>query len=775
MPKINKYKFEPGALSIIQMGEELVGHPTTAINELVKNGYDADATVSKVYINYDKSNSKSFIVISDNGLGMNNTTLFGDWLKPSVSSKRNGEGKSKIFQRNFLGSKGIGRLASMALGRYLTVISKTSQEEVYNWLFIDRHEFREETLLSNIEFPGGVSTSVTNLLKEEEIIGIKGISFNNQLIRYIDETDLDNFKEGTLIIVEELDDSIKTIIEDEALDGDKDIDEMSLVRSLKVLVTPLLLNQSIQEELVKRKILDKKYQISSPESSFEIRYGSNLLPGDSIQDQFIAIDQFSILENFDYRVLGKVDKSGSILGIYVCNRLIEDSYEIPFQLTSEEVFSDEGSRKRVAEKIVTKSSTDRKVGQFFFDIRIYDRDPEAINKLSAVLKTSGRRETADVLDRFIGLRISKNGFGVKPYGEQDKDWMGMGEMRVQDPSMILGTNQIIGNVFLFSSENDALNEKTNREGFFENEAFISFKKILRAVLIEAGKRRNNYRQKHAIGRKISSKHNRPDITRFIHLIESITTDKNAIKEAKTYLSDITTALDNLENSLTFSQRLATLGSGLELVYHEMAQPTSIIGKCLYSMKFSISQIQNQDLRDELLKDSLQIKNAISTLDKLKESLEPAIGKSKQTEFKPIDIFNKVCYLFTKDLISNKISVEISKNLNDFSIKDSEYNLWIAFLNILNNAVYWLKTDHRTNRKILFELGENDQMIISNNGPMIDEGELENIFNYGVTHKKIKNATGLGLAFTRSLLSKNDWEIWSENKEQGPAFIIQKLK
>ena len=66
-----------------------------------------------------------------------------------------GNGKSKIFQRNFLGSKGIGRLAAMALGRYLTVITKTAEEITYNWLTIDRQDFKVETLLSNIEFPGG--------------------------------------------------------------------------------------------------------------------------------------------------------------------------------------------------------------------------------------------------------------------------------------------------------------------------------------------------------------------------------------------------------------------------------------------------------------------------------------------------------------------------------------------------------------------------------------------------------------------------------------------
>ena len=132
LKEIPQHSFDPGAMSIIQMGEELIGHPTTAINELVKNGYDADATDAYVYFNI--SDTNSFILIFDNGLGMPNKTLFGEWLRPSVSHKRIKNAKSEIFGRSFLGSKGIGRLAAMALGRIITVVTKSSDESEYNWL-----------------------------------------------------------------------------------------------------------------------------------------------------------------------------------------------------------------------------------------------------------------------------------------------------------------------------------------------------------------------------------------------------------------------------------------------------------------------------------------------------------------------------------------------------------------------------------------------------------------------------------------------------------------
>ncbi len=49
------------------------------------------------------------------------------------------------------------------------------------------------------------------------------------------------------------------------------------------------------------------------------------------------------------------------------------------------------------------------------------------------------------------------------------------------------------------------------------------------------------------------------------------------------------------------------------------------------------------------------------------------------------------------------------------------------------------------------------------------------FEYGVTGKIEKNATGLGLAYTQSVLSNIDWEIFAENRNDGPAFIIKRSK
>ena len=87
-------------------------------------------------------------------------------------------------------------------------------------------------------------------------------------------------------------------------------------------------------------------------------------------------------------------------------------------------------------------------------------------------------------------------------------------------------------------------------------------------------------------------------------------------------------------------------------------------------------------------------------------------------------------------------------------------------------MYWL--NHSDQEKIInFQLNQDGSFSISNTSPKILEEEIEIIFEYGITGKKERNSTGLGLAFTRSMLSSIGWEIWAENLTFGPSFIIKK--
>ena len=299
---------------------------------------------------------------------------------------------------------------------------------------------------------------------------------------------------------------------------------------------------------------------------------------------------------------------------------------------------------------------------------------------------------------------------------------------------------------------------------------IFFKLFLKNL----GRLRYNFRLRNNLGRIPINRLQRPDTKRFIEFLKNNPENKVLLKRSEQFIEEISTALDNMEDTLSFSQRLASLGTGLELVYHELAQPIAKIGGSRAILNRKVAKIGDTELRSTFIKEITHIGSFVSELDELKSSLKPAIGKSRHQLFKPNHTFKKVCYLFRKDFSEENIVMLIQEDSEKNEIEDYEYPLWISFLNIINNAVYWLKLNEGK-KSVSFAIEKKNRYVISNNGPFIPEDYIDLIFEYGFTLKKEKNATGLGLAFTKNILNLNNWEIIAENRENGPAFIISKSR
>lgn len=776
--EINMYSFEPGAMSIIQMGEELIGHPSTAVNELVKNGYDADANQCKVYFHIDDKNlDNSFAVIHDNGTGMDEKTLFGNWLQPSISSKRHPNAKSEIYKRNLLGSKGIGRLAAMALGENITVVSRKENEQEYNWITVNRGLFKEDKLLSEIKFPGDKIGDITALFNGKFYYTKRGCHRNDELVEVLKEKNLDAFNNGTLIVIEKLDASvIKQLNADFSqttlfFDDKNEFINTAFYKSLSTLITPLKMGNDIQNELIDKEIIHKNKIAESKENIFEIQFYTNLIEDtDYPVVNWINVESISIQKNYDYRVYGKVDRDGNVEGFYSVRRIENEFKDEKLTLSQDEIYDESLSGNKLPD--LFDQNNKNETGEYYFDIRVYDiGEKDNLEKLARQSNFESGAKFKSAFKNLQGLRVSKNNFGVKPYGEEVEDWIGLSKERVQNPGQNINTNQIIGYIYFFSPENDTLEEKTNREGFIENTAFRQVKTTLASIFKDLGRKRYNYRLSFGLGRIPESKHKRPDFDAFLEKIKSSQyADESIITYSEKFMKEVNTSMDNLEESLSFAERLASLGSGIELVYHEMGQPISGLHTTKSSLNLKTNKI-NPEVLDYYIRDLNNLAHATDVLAELRKSLQPAIGRATKRKFSPYVTFMKVVNLFKSDLDEYKITVTIDNRLKDFFINDFEYAFWISFLNIVNNAVYWIKKSERECEIRFYANGES--LVISNNGPTIRQDIINHIFKYGVTARSEKNATGLGLAFTQSILSRNDWNIIAENREFGPAFIISK--
>jgi len=106
-----------------ELGELLVGRDSTALIELIKNAYDADATEVLVQGRDLNSLETGLITIIDNGVGMTEEQFELGFLRIASRLKDTKDRRSAQFHRRFTGAKGIGRLAAHKLARFIEIYS----------------------------------------------------------------------------------------------------------------------------------------------------------------------------------------------------------------------------------------------------------------------------------------------------------------------------------------------------------------------------------------------------------------------------------------------------------------------------------------------------------------------------------------------------------------------------------------------------------------------------------------------------------------------------
>ena len=116
---LSEVGFSVDAGLIQRLGYELVGKAETAVSELIKNSYDADATIVEVEF-VDTNEEGGTLIISDNGVGMTQSQLLNGFMRISSTDKVHNP-TSSIFHRTKAGKKGIGRFAAQRLGEQLTI------------------------------------------------------------------------------------------------------------------------------------------------------------------------------------------------------------------------------------------------------------------------------------------------------------------------------------------------------------------------------------------------------------------------------------------------------------------------------------------------------------------------------------------------------------------------------------------------------------------------------------------------------------------------------
>jgi len=141
-------RFSVDAGVIDRLGTELVARQETAVSELVKNSYDADA--KKVTLRFEDSDDVGgTLIIDDDGIGMTRDQLINGFMRISSTDKLHNP-LSELYQRKRSGQKGIGRFAVQRLGSKLTIITQTINDENALQLTIEWNSYQGDVDLVNI-------------------------------------------------------------------------------------------------------------------------------------------------------------------------------------------------------------------------------------------------------------------------------------------------------------------------------------------------------------------------------------------------------------------------------------------------------------------------------------------------------------------------------------------------------------------------------------------------------------------------------------------------
>jgi HSP90 family molecular chaperone len=120
-------RFSVDAGVIDRLGTELVARQETAVSELVKNAYDADA--KKVTLKFENSESTGgTLFIEDDGIGMTRDQIVNGFMRISSTDKLHNP-LSERYNRKRSGQKGIGRFAVQPLGQKLTITTQTENND----------------------------------------------------------------------------------------------------------------------------------------------------------------------------------------------------------------------------------------------------------------------------------------------------------------------------------------------------------------------------------------------------------------------------------------------------------------------------------------------------------------------------------------------------------------------------------------------------------------------------------------------------------------------
>ena len=813
---MKKLKFRTNSRHISQLGRELVTDFVTAIVELIKNSYDADAYGVKIIL--DKPNTRnSKLILVDTGSGMTQKDFEDKWMVIGTNNKVTEPFSPK--GRKKAGKKGIGRFSVERIAEKVSIYSFTSNEEPFK-VDINWNKFEEiniSQLLQKIDIlkdheDSSAAKSICaqidyflltkDVSEEDKKIVINFLKEENLYYSmFYDKEYLKTLKDNIVPILKKYED-IEQLVED--------VESSLEVINFKTNPIPYSLLNEIYH----------KYNLDPPQTG-------TILVMDGLRDQWKQkdIDKLQkelcllvapdLIEKDPFKI-ELIAPDFQVDDTILVNEILNLNYakvEAKIYDNSKKVRISYKDRDNKEELIEEYSDTPYLCGDIDAEIYFFLRDSKNLTNPGAGYNF---RFAQRMLDTYCGIKIYRDSFRVKPYGDMGNDWLLLDQKKVKDThGYLVGNNQVIGVVKISDVNNPLLVDSTNREGIIENEAYEQLKNFItrctnlvsevrrKAYLAEQEKEKKLEEEKAKIDEqfnKVQMNYKNDIIIKKIEEFTKISNEKEVPRElnnlVKAYIEDsekkrmdiqkLQTDYDKhyndtkrmyqdkinfQESELNLYKNLASLGMLTGSFGHETSDIVSRIRTSIHLTNIYLDKNIEKEKIKELIgvvDDDFKRLYAYSNL------IVNFLRKRKRDVNVEIElgaVLKEVCTFYNDIVFSFGIDLKHScKSGIMFAMK--QIDLESIIINMITNAFEQVKG--KSERIISIKIEQSISHIIitfEDSGDGVPKGKEKDIFRPFETTKE--EGIGLGLNIVKDIVENYNGEISVEKSETllGAKFIV----
>lgn len=442
-----------------------------------------------------------------------------------------------------------------------------------------------------------------------------------------------------------------------------------------------------------------------------------------------------------------------------------------------------------------------------------------------------RKELQEFLEINQGIRIYRDNFRVRPYGEPtgQGDWLGMGLRRAKRPEgitqkgWVVGPHQVVGAVFIGRENNPNLEDQTNREGIVEGTGFYNlrvailkaiscFEEIAHKVAVQHNEPKPSAQAKEDAERAVSDAREKANRLkqRIREVASAIDTESGSnadglhelFKDVDDYtasVEEIAKATENVERVYAEEARalesdkdtlanLASLGILTVCFGHEAKEYSNLAAASAAHLKKSYSDghlplMPPYDGRFEKYIDIL-----INSTDFIRSFAGFALGnvrldKRRRTAIKLTDIINTVFKAMEKPLERQNIEVDLSNVSIDIpEVRAFKIDWESILINLLTNSIAAMQKTPAAKRKISVGLREAEGHVIltfADSGIGLEAETEKRIFEPMFSTRRDRkgntDGTGMGLAIIKTFVeehSEGTISVVSPGSLGGAEFMIK---